>query len=124
MCVVARADNAHTPVIRDIFEEHLEEAAIHWSRRDQAVSAPHYTLDTLGLLDQRIDAHLDGLRLDLNIAWDVSQELFSFKTAGEVFTAACIAFESGEVSRIGEFCKAASANIEPARGLISALGWT
>lgn len=86
-------------MIRDIFEEHLEETAIYWSRRDQAVSSPHYTLAALALLEHRVNANLDGLRVDLNTAWVIAQELFSFETAGEVFTAACIAFESSDASR-------------------------
>src|SRR5690242_4412825 len=41
---------------------HADEASFLWLLRDGAVRAPHYTLRDLARLDERVEAHLDGLR--------------------------------------------------------------
>jgi hypothetical protein len=51
------------PVIPTIIEQHAEEAAFLWLLRDAAVRAPHYSLKNLADLDNRVEAHLDGLRI-------------------------------------------------------------
>lgn len=47
----------------DILEEHLDEAAFLWSRWEQVLVAPHYTLAEVAGLEARLLAHLDGLVL-------------------------------------------------------------
>src|SRR2546430_15909749 len=49
--------------ITEIVEQHAEEAAILWAQRDKAVLAPNYSLKDLARLDERVEAHLDGLRV-------------------------------------------------------------
>ena len=66
-------------VIPVVIEQHAEAAAFHWLLRDVAVCAPHYSLDDLVKLDNRLDAHLDELRI----------------------AAGCIAGELGQRERIG-----------------------
>lgn len=50
-------------IIIDIVSQHAEEAAFLWLLRDRAVYAPHYSLADLSELDDRVEAHLDGLRI-------------------------------------------------------------
>ena len=49
--------------IPHIIDQHAEEAAFLWLLRSNAVSAPHYDLDDLSGLDERVEAHIDGLRI-------------------------------------------------------------
>ena len=46
-----------------VLDQHAEEAAFLALLRDYAVRAPHYDLEELAELDQRIEAHLDGLAI-------------------------------------------------------------
>jgi hypothetical protein len=46
-----------------VVEQHAEEASFLAALRDYALRAPHYDIDHLGKLDNRLDAHLDGLRI-------------------------------------------------------------
>lgn len=48
-------------MIADILEEHLEELQFLWLQRRAAVQSPRYTLRTLGELERRIEAHVQGL---------------------------------------------------------------
>ena len=50
-------------MITTILDQHAEEAAFLAGLRSYAVGAPHYDLAHLGDLDERIEAHLDGLRI-------------------------------------------------------------
>jgi uncharacterized protein (TIGR02270 family) len=110
-------------VISVVIEQHAEAAAFHWLLRDAAVCAPHYSLDDLAKLDNRLDAHLDGLRIAGGAGWEMCQEQLSWEEAGEVFVAAVLAFASGQETHIQAVLEAGSASPELARGLVSALGW-
>ena len=40
-----------------------------WLLRDAAVRQPHYDLEDLAELDERVNAHLDGLRIAGDAGW-------------------------------------------------------
>jgi uncharacterized protein (TIGR02270 family) len=48
-------------VIPAIYAQHLQEFAFLWGQRQAAVRSPDYTPRDLAQLQQRLDAHLDGL---------------------------------------------------------------
>ncbi|MCA9139367.1 MAG: hypothetical protein KDB00_21480, partial [Planctomycetales bacterium] len=48
-------------IILDILTEHLEEIEFLWSQRTEAIRSPDYSVRELLELDDRIDAHLQGL---------------------------------------------------------------
>ncbi len=108
-----------------ILAQHAEEAAFLWLLRDEAVGAPHHDLDDLARLDERVEAHLDGLRVAGDAGWDICEDALAMEEAGEVFAAAVLAFESDARSRLGPVFEAALADpeAEAYRGLVSALGW-
>jgi uncharacterized protein (TIGR02270 family) len=107
-----------------IIEQHSEEAAFLWLLRGSAVSAPHYKLKDLAKLDDRIDAHIDGLRIAEDAGWEIlKKQLEEHPEPGEAFAAAVLAFESNKDDRIGFVIKFGTATIEASRGLASALGW-
>ncbi|HYO56216.1 TIGR02270 family protein [Archangium sp.] len=47
--------------MRDIYEEHLDEASFLWVQWERALVAPDYGLEETATLEERLLAHLDGL---------------------------------------------------------------
>ena len=110
-------------VIESIVEQHAEEAAFLWILRDAAVQAPHYSLKDLADIDERVEAHIDGLRIAGEAGWSFCADALTQEEPGEVFATAVLAFESEQDQRIKMVLKAAATDPELSRGVISALGW-
>ncbi len=106
-----------------VLSQHAEEAPFLWGLRNRAVAAPHYSLADLAKLDQRVEAHLDGLRIAGEEGWQLCRKELAWKEPGEVFAAAVLALESANKERIAEVVKIGTAEAALARGLISAMGW-
>jgi uncharacterized protein (TIGR02270 family) len=47
--------------IPDVFEEHFEDAAFLWGQRANALRSPAYTMREFARLEERIDAHTQGM---------------------------------------------------------------
>ncbi len=120
---VAHIENIGMTVIPVIIEKHAEEAAFNWLLRDAAIRAPHYSLEDLTALDNRVEAHIDGLRIAGNEGWEICKETLSLEEAGEAFTAAVLAFESYDNDRIQTVLEVGGEPQEVSRGIVSALGW-
>ena len=112
----------HEPIV-PILTQHAEEAAFLWLLRDRVVSAPHYSLSDLAKLDNRIEAHIDGLRIAGDPGWEICKGALSTDEVGEVFAASVLAFEDGGETRIQAVIKTGSTAPELSRGLVFALGW-
>ncbi len=110
-------------IIESIVTQHAEEAAFLWLQREGAIKAPHYNLKDLAEHDERVEAHIDGLRIAGEAGWKLCQEALGQEEAGEVFAASVLAFESGEDSRIEAVLAVGAKSYELSRGLVSALGW-
>jgi uncharacterized protein (TIGR02270 family) len=108
---------------REVIEQHAEEAAFLWTQRDNAVFAPNYSLKDLADLDERVEAHLDGLRVAGQVGWEICEEALGKEEPGEVFVAGVLAFESKDEEHIQKVLGVGSSAPELERGLISALGW-
>jgi len=104
-------------------QQHAEDAAGLWEIRRQMASAPHFNLARLTRLDYRIEAHLDGLRLAGDAAWEICEEALEIAGAGEVFAASILALECAAEDRQKRVFGVASASIDLSPGAISALGW-
>ena len=105
-------------------QRHAEEVAFLWLMRDRAVLQPHFALFQLAELDERIEAHILGLRVAGVQGWEIAKTaLEEIGEPGEVFAAGVLAFESGEPERIQQVIEVGTATPEASRGLISALGW-
>jgi uncharacterized protein (TIGR02270 family) len=115
--------NSNPAVIPVVIEQHAEEAAFLWLLRDAAVYAPHYSLADLAHLDNRVEAHIDGLRIAAEAGWEICKEALGREEVGEVFAAAVLAYESGDDERIQTVLSVGSTSLELSRGLVSALGW-
>lgn len=106
-----------------IFDQHAEESAFLWILRDAAVHAPHYDLKDLIALEERIEAHLDGLRIAGDAGWQRCEEALQHEEAGEVFVATVLAIESAKPERVKRVVEVAGVNEDTLRGFASALGW-
>ncbi len=110
-------------VNREVVEQHAEEASFLWLQRDDAVSAPNYSLNDLADLDERVEANIDGLRVAGQVGWEICEEALGNEEPGEVFAAGVLAFESKDAERIQKVLDIACSAPELERALISALGW-
>src|SRR5258708_25501315 len=81
-------------MIEDVVTQHAEEASFLALLHDSAVRAAHFRLRDLGNLDERLEAHLDGLRIAGEAGWAIAKEQLSTGEPGEVFSAAILAFEA------------------------------
>jgi uncharacterized protein (TIGR02270 family) len=107
----------------EVISQHAEEAADLWSRRDGLVRDPEITLKELGRLDERIEAHLDGLRIAGYEAREVCDEILPGASGGEVFARFLWAFSAGAGDQIDAVISASEESLDASRGLSSALGW-
>jgi uncharacterized protein (TIGR02270 family) len=111
------------PVIPAVLSRHAEEAAFLWLLRDRAVGKPQYALRSLFELDQRVEAHIDGLRVAGEHGWQrMWREFEARPEPGEAFAAAVLAFESYDPGRIQQVL-ALSTSPKAARAIVSAIGW-
>src|ERR1035438_6347896 len=110
-------------IIPVVVMQHADEAAFLWLLRDGAVSAPLHSLADLAKLDNRVEAHLDGLRIAGPEGWRVCAESLKWEEAGEVFAAAILALDSGDQPRIQQVLKIVAEQPALSDGLVSALGW-
>lgn len=106
-----------------IINQHGEEAAILWHNRGAALRAPHYKLHHLARLDNRVEAHIDGLRVAGEAGWELACAELRHEEAGEVFAAGVLALESHDRARIDRVLDVAARVAETVAGLVSALGW-
>lgn len=111
------------PSITTMVDQHAEEAGFLVVLRDHAVRAPHYDQDDLSNLDGRIDAHLDGLRIAGQTCLDILLEQLAPHTTGEVFSAAVLAFESGNTAALSRLTEHLRSAEDAERSFIAALGW-
>jgi len=114
---------AKSIIIEEIVDQHFEEAAFLWSQRDAAATASNCTLPDLAFLDERVEAHIDGLRLAGEYGWKLCEAGLDIEDPGTLFAASVIAFESGDKDRIDLVVGASSQSQAAFRAVVSALGW-
>lgn len=112
------------PILRNIVDQHAEEASFLWTLRDRAASGMTYSLDALADLDERVEAHLDGLRIGGEHAWEACADVLPMDSAGDVFVVSALALHQGEDEKLAQVLDAAGLEPALARGIISAIGWT
>jgi uncharacterized protein (TIGR02270 family) len=107
----------------EILQQHALGAGSLWLLRDLAVGDPAYDLDGVAALDERIEAHLDALRLAEEAGFAVSMEGLADAEAGEVFAAVVLAVERRDLSALAHTMDLCEGDAALARGLVSGLGW-
>ena len=110
-------------IIPTVVSRHAEEASFLWLQRSRAVHSPHYRLPQLAALDERLEAHLDGLRVAGDFGWGVCLKGVEEGGPGELFAAGVLAFESGAEDRVRVVIEKGPTAPPRARAVASALGW-
>lgn len=106
-----------------ILEQHASEAAFLWTLREGAAGDPHYDLADLARLDERVEANLDGLRIGGDDAWRICQRGLAVEEPGELFVAAVIAAERGDLRGIASILDVGGEDPELQRGIVGGLAW-
>lgn len=107
----------------DIYEQYVDEASFLWLMHTIAVDQPHYSVTELFSLEKRIDSQLNALMGNLKISWNICEKLFDEAEAGEIFTAAVLAFRSRDQQKIQSVVQAGMSTKETSQGLLYALAW-
>ena len=111
------------PILADVVSQHAEEAAFLWTLRGVVSGAPHGGLTELARFDERVDAHLDGLRVAGDAGWTACAARLEGGGAGEVFAAAALAMGTGDMARLAAVVSAVKDETDAAAGLTGALTW-
>lgn len=101
---------------------YLEEVGFLWCRRNAALGAPNYSRVQFADLDERLDAHLGGLRVAEAEGWEMAEAALANAGPEDFFPATVLAIEAGD-KRLDEIVERASTLPQVAPGVIAALGW-
>lgn len=110
-------------VIAPLVEQHADGAAAAWLRRDQAVDSFDYSLRELAELDERLDAHLQGLRCAGDAGRLACDRLLADACPGDLFAPTVLALEARDAGRVERLLAIAEGVPVLARSLLSAFGW-
>lgn len=107
-----------------VLAEHAQEAAFLWLQRERAAAAPHYRLKHLALLDERVRAHLQALRLAGPAGLQLARRQLADIDGGSLFVAAWLAFDVTDREAMGDAVAiAAGADAALTASLVHALAW-
>lgn len=109
---------------RRVLDEHVSSAAALWSLRERAVGAPHFRLLHLARLDERLLAHLEGLRVSGPTGQALAMQALGEGEPAAVFVAAWLAFSAQEPDAMRSVLQASLAEPVLHRALVAALAWT
>lgn len=81
---------SESPLLADILEQHLEEFEFLWDQRRDAVHSPRYTVRELSELEDRIEAHVQGLLVGEEQAAALLRPALTGDEPGPAFVAAYV----------------------------------
>jgi uncharacterized protein (TIGR02270 family) len=110
-------------VNESVVAQHAEEAAFLWTMRDRAIEEPHYSVQDLAALDERVEGHLDGLRISGHTGWKYCRSNLEHLGPGEVFALSVMAFGVEDRDWMRAALEAGCSSPKALPGLVSALGW-
>lgn len=110
-------------MIRALAEDCARGAAFVWILRDAAARAPHYRLDDLAAIDERLEGLIDALRVARRPGWTIAARAMADADArpGEVFVAAVLAFAGADAERADAVIERALAAADRPRAAVAAL---
>jgi uncharacterized protein (TIGR02270 family) len=91
---------------REIFEEHLEEAAFFYEQRRAAHANPDVAWTDLADVEARLEAHIDALSAGGDLPFDVCTKRAVEGDAGELFAAVCVFCRRLQTRKFAEVLKA------------------
>lgn len=116
-------NDATATVLPDVLFQHAEEAAFLAILRQHHLRASHIKLTDLARHDDRIAAHLDGLRIAGADGINIAQQRLENPGAGELFVATLLALESKSAEKLNPLLALAEALPDAQAGFFSAFGW-
>lgn len=102
---------------------HAMEAAFLWSMRDAATRAPVYDLADLAVVDERLEANLEGLRLHGDVGWESAREGVEMGDAGEAFVATLFAMERRDLRGVAGVLDVTERRGALRKGIAAAVAW-
>ncbi len=105
-----------------MLETFVEDTAFLWLWRDNAVRAANVRLLNLVRMDERLEAHLDALRIAGEAGWDLARGELKRGGPGAVFAAASLAISGQNLRRLDEVFATAPPE-DCSRAMVSALAW-
>lgn len=111
-----------TDTLTAVIAEHADEAAFLWLQRTHAVHAPNYLPRQFADLDERLAAHIDGLRVAGEDGWALVEQGLANEGPEDFFPAVVLALEASD-GRFESLVERAKAAPDVVPGVISALGW-
>lgn len=110
-------------ILQPILEQHISEAGFLWGQRGFAVVWPHFSPRELALLEERIEAHLDGILIAGEEGWEIVQaRLAESQDAGDMFVAAYCTISSNP-TRLNELLTMAENEPKLIKGIAGAFAW-
>lgn len=116
--------NLVRPAVWAVLQQHLEDAAFCWLRRQDALWSPLYSRDELSQVDQVLDAHLEGLRVAGAAAIAPALEnLERWESADEAFVSTYVLAHSPAPKALAQLESAIVEEAELVTGAAAALLW-
>lgn len=109
-------------MLEHVVSEHSDEASFLWLQRSAAVQAPNYDPAQLADLDERLEAHIDGLRVAGDEGWKLAEQALDNEGPEDFFPASVLAVETTD-ERFSRILDRAAAAPDVVPGVVSALGW-
>jgi uncharacterized protein (TIGR02270 family) len=103
--------------------QHAQETAFLWSQRSYLITEPHVSVRHLARHDDRLAAHIDGLRIAGEEGWKLCEAELSTEEPGAMFAAMVGAIEEKQTKRMDELFALAESVAAMQPGLLSAFGW-
>ena len=110
-------------IVPIVVQQHVEDAAILHASRTRLAVAPHVKLQHLRRCDDRLAAHLDGLRVAGEDAKPMCLAALERASPGSVFVATVRALENRDEAWLQQLIALAESLPECRSGLMSAFGW-
>lgn len=110
-------------VVEVVVDQHAAESAFLWILRNRLVAAPHMTLRSLARHDERVAAHLDGLRLAGDAGMSRCEALLLAGQEDALFPLAVLTAESGDMISMSRLLGLAESVPSMEHPLTCALGW-
>lgn len=107
----------------DLYQEYVIDAAFLWLLRSIRMKQPHYTVEEMATLEQRLADQLDGLMASIDLGWPACETALDLKGPGEIFTATVVSMHSRDIGAIQKAVQTGLADARTVPGLVSALGW-
>ncbi len=111
------------PIIVNVVTQHVEDAASLRHVRSVLLRAPHVGLLQLGRLDERIEAHLDGLRVAGEGGTQLARAALERASVGSIFTVMVGAIERHDAAEVSRMLSLRDAAPQAEAAAASAVGW-